>query len=48
MMSSDLFGCGTCGGVSQGTSTFIKAGDVMETEIESLGKMGNRFVAETA
>ena len=42
----DIFSCGTCGGVGQGTNTFIKAGDVMETEIESLGKMRNRFVAE--
>ncbi len=29
-----------------GTNTFLKAGDVMETEIESLGKMRNRMVAE--
>jgi 2-keto-4-pentenoate hydratase/2-oxohepta-3-ene-1,7-dioic acid hydratase in catechol pathway len=46
--SGDIFSCGTCGGVGQGTNTFIKAGDVMETEIESLGKMRNRFVAEAA
>jgi 2,4-diketo-3-deoxy-L-fuconate hydrolase len=45
--SGDFFSCGTCGGVGQGTNTFLKAGDVMETEIESLGKMRNRFVAET-
>jgi 2,4-didehydro-3-deoxy-L-rhamnonate hydrolase len=44
--SGDIFSCGTCGGVGQGTNTFLKAGDVMETEIESLGKMRNRFVAE--
>jgi len=44
--SSDIFSCGTCGGVGQGTNTFLKAGDVMETEIEGLGKMRNRFVAE--
>jgi 2,4-didehydro-3-deoxy-L-rhamnonate hydrolase len=42
----DVFSCGTCGGVGQGTNTFLKAGDVMETEIEGLGKMRNRFVAE--
>jgi 2-keto-4-pentenoate hydratase/2-oxohepta-3-ene-1,7-dioic acid hydratase in catechol pathway len=46
--TGDVFSCGTCGGVGQGTNTFLKAGDVMETEIESLGKMRNRFVAETA
>jgi 2-keto-4-pentenoate hydratase/2-oxohepta-3-ene-1,7-dioic acid hydratase in catechol pathway len=44
----DIFSCGTCGGVGQGTNTFLKAGDVMETEVESLGKMKNRFVAESA
>jgi 2,4-didehydro-3-deoxy-L-rhamnonate hydrolase len=43
----DVFSCGTCGGVGQGTNTFLKPGDVMETEIESLGKMQNRLVAET-
>ena len=43
---ADIFSCGTCGGVGQGTNTFLKAGDVMETEIESLGRMRNRFVAE--
>jgi 2,4-didehydro-3-deoxy-L-rhamnonate hydrolase len=42
----DIFVCGTCGGVGQGTNTFLNAGDVMETEIESLGKMRNQFVAE--
>jgi len=44
--SGDIFSCGTCGGVGQGTNTFLKVGDVMETEIESVGKMRNRFVAE--
>jgi 2,4-didehydro-3-deoxy-L-rhamnonate hydrolase len=46
--SGDVFSCGTCGGVGQGTNTFLKVGDVMETEIENLGKMRNRFVAESA
>ena len=44
--SGDIFSCGTCGGVGQGTNTFLKVGDVMETEIEGLGRMRNRFVAE--
>jgi 2-keto-4-pentenoate hydratase/2-oxohepta-3-ene-1,7-dioic acid hydratase in catechol pathway len=44
----DIFSCGTCGGVGQGANIFLKAGDVMETEIEGLGKMRNRFVAELA
>jgi 2-keto-4-pentenoate hydratase/2-oxohepta-3-ene-1,7-dioic acid hydratase in catechol pathway len=30
----DIFVCGTCGGVGQGTNTFLNAGDVMETEVE--------------
>ena len=42
----DMFVCGTCGGVGQGTNTFLKLGDVMETEIEGLGKMRNRFVED--
>ena len=46
--TGDVFSCGTCGGVGQGTNTFLKPGDVMETEIESLGKMRNRFIAEPA
>jgi 2-keto-4-pentenoate hydratase/2-oxohepta-3-ene-1,7-dioic acid hydratase in catechol pathway len=41
-----MFVCGTCGGVGQGTNTFLKVGDVMETEVESLGKMRNNFVEE--
>lgn len=32
--------------VGQGTNTFLKAGDVVETEIELLGRMRHRFVAE--
>ena len=46
--SGDIFVCGTCGGVGQGTNTFLKEGDVMETEVEGLGKMRNKFVAEKA
>jgi 2,4-didehydro-3-deoxy-L-rhamnonate hydrolase len=46
--SGDIFVCGTCGGVGQGTNTFINPGDVMETEVEGLGKMSNKFVAEKA
>ena len=48
IMTGDIFSCGTCGGVGQGTNTFLKPGDVMETEIEGLGWMRNRFVAEAA
>jgi 2-keto-4-pentenoate hydratase/2-oxohepta-3-ene-1,7-dioic acid hydratase in catechol pathway len=44
--AGDIFVCGTCGGVGQGTNTFLKVGDVMETEVEGLGKMRNKFIAE--
>ena len=47
LQTSDFFSCGTCGGVGQGTNTFLKVGDVMETEIEGLGKMRNKLVAES-
>lgn len=42
----DLFVCGTCGGVGMGTGTFLKVGDVMETEVEGLGKMTNHLVED--
>ncbi len=29
-----------------GSNTFLEAGDVMETEVEGLGKMRNRFVED--
>jgi 2,4-diketo-3-deoxy-L-fuconate hydrolase len=48
LQSGDIFVCGTCGGVGQGTNTFLNAGDVMETEVEGLGRMRNRFVAEAS
>ena len=44
--TGDVFVCGTCGGVGQGTNTFLKVGDVMETEVEGLGRMRNKFVEE--
>ena len=44
--SGDVFVCGTCGGVGMGTGTFLKIGDVMETEVEGLGKMRNNLVAD--
>jgi 2-keto-4-pentenoate hydratase/2-oxohepta-3-ene-1,7-dioic acid hydratase in catechol pathway len=46
LRTGDIFVCGTCGGVGQGTNTFLNVGDVMETEVEGLGKMRNKFVAE--
>ncbi len=46
--TGDVFSCGTCGGVGMGTGTFLEPGDVMETEVETLGQMRNRLVAESA
>jgi 2-keto-4-pentenoate hydratase/2-oxohepta-3-ene-1,7-dioic acid hydratase in catechol pathway len=46
--TGDIFSCGTCGGVGQGTNTFLKVGDVMETEVEGLGKMRNKFVEDAS
>ncbi len=43
----DIFVCGTCGGVGMGTGTFLQVGDVMETEVEGLGRMTNRLVADS-
>jgi len=44
--TGDIFSCGTCGGVGQGTNSFLNVGDVMETEIGLLGKMRNRLIAD--
>ena len=44
--TGDILFCGTCGGVGQGTNTFLKVGDIMETEVEGLGRMRNRFVED--
>ena len=46
IVPGDIFVCGTCGGVGMGTGTFLKVGDVMETEVEGLGKMRNRLVED--
>ncbi len=43
--SGDLIATGTIGGVGQGTGEFLKAGDLVETEIEGLGMQRNRVVA---
>ena len=46
VVPGDIFVCGTCGGVGMGTGNFLKVGDVMETEVEGLGKMRNRLVED--
>jgi 2-keto-4-pentenoate hydratase/2-oxohepta-3-ene-1,7-dioic acid hydratase in catechol pathway len=43
----DVIVTGTCGGVGQGTNTFLKPGDVVETEIGPLGRQRNRVVDES-
>ena len=45
LVPGDLFATGTLGGVGQGTGTFLKAGDLVETEVEGLGVQRNRVVA---
>ncbi len=44
----DIFATGTPSGVGQGRGKFLKAGDVVEAEIEGLGRQHNRGVAEVA
>ena len=41
----DLLATGTPSGVGQGRGEFLKAGDIVETEVEGLGKQRNRVVA---
>ncbi|MDX3911726.1 MAG: fumarylacetoacetate hydrolase family protein [Sphingobium sp.] len=41
----DIFVTGTVGGVGQATGEFLKAGDVVETEVHGLGRLKNRIVA---
>ena len=48
LQTADIFVCGTCGGVGQGTHTFLTPGDVMETEVQGLGRMRNLFGEERA
>lgn len=42
----DLFATGTLAGVGQGSGTFLKPGDIVEAEIEGLGKQRNRIVSK--
>ena len=46
--AGDIFATGTPSGVGTAKGRFLKAGDVVEAEIEGLGRMRNRVVAETA
>jgi 2-keto-4-pentenoate hydratase/2-oxohepta-3-ene-1,7-dioic acid hydratase in catechol pathway len=46
--SGDLFATGTPSGVGQGRGEFLKAGDVVECEVEGLGRQRNRVVAGNA
>ena len=41
----DLLATGTPSGVGQGRGEFLQAGDIVETEVEGLGKQRNRVVA---
>jgi 2-keto-4-pentenoate hydratase/2-oxohepta-3-ene-1,7-dioic acid hydratase in catechol pathway len=44
----DLFATGTPSGVGQGRGEFLKAGDVVECEVEGLGRQRNRVVQGAA
>ena len=48
LVPGDIFATGTPSGVGTGKGKFLKAGDVVEAEIEGLGRMKNRVVAEAA
>jgi 2-keto-4-pentenoate hydratase/2-oxohepta-3-ene-1,7-dioic acid hydratase in catechol pathway len=41
----DLFATGTLAGVGQATGTFLRPGDIVETEVHGLGRQQNRVVA---
>ncbi len=43
--SGDIFVTGTIGGVGQSTGTYLKVGDVVETEVLGLGMQRNKVVA---
>lgn len=42
----DIFAAGTPGGVGHASGTYLKAGDIVETEVETLGAQRARVVAE--
>ncbi|MGQ0740962.1 MAG: fumarylacetoacetate hydrolase family protein [Alphaproteobacteria bacterium] len=44
----DVFATGTPSGVGTARGKFLKAGDVVEAEVEGLGRQRNRVVAESA
>jgi 2-keto-4-pentenoate hydratase/2-oxohepta-3-ene-1,7-dioic acid hydratase in catechol pathway len=44
----DIFATGTPSGVGTAKGKFLKAGDLIEAEIEGLGRLKNRVVAEAA
>lgn len=48
LQPGDIFATGTPSGVGTAKGRFLKAGDIVEAEIEGLGRMRNRVVAEAA
>ncbi len=48
LVPGDIFATGTPSGVGTAKGKFLKAGDVIEAEIEGLGRLKNRVVAEAA
>lgn len=47
LQPGDIFATGTCAGVGQSANVFLKPGDVVETEIEGLGRQRNRVVEDS-
>jgi len=45
LLPGDIFATGTLAGVGQGSGVFLKAGDIVETEVHGLGRQRNRVVA---
>jgi 2,4-didehydro-3-deoxy-L-rhamnonate hydrolase len=45
--AGDVFATGTPGGVGQGRGRFLKAGDIVECEVQGLGRQRNRVVSES-
>ena len=46
LMPGDLIATGTCAGVGIALNKFLKPGDVVRVEIDGIGHIENRFVAE--
>ena len=46
LLPGDIISTGTPGGVGQGTGEFLRPGDVVEAEVEGLGRLRNRCIGQ--